>query len=169
LSIAAKLLLVGVTIGGTLAVRTFAGKGQAQWVANRLAENSVKPKINIGAKRSKWGDVLCDIHPQGSCVWCNAEDLSQFPDKTFSVALLSHVMEHCENPERALAEAQRIADNVVVELPSPLDVTAWTCPSHRWVFIGNNKISLNPALATSLLTVAGLGIFVAIVSSGRQK
>ena len=165
MSLAGSLILVGVAVGGTLAVRTFAGKGQSQWVANRLAENSGKPTINIGAKRSKWGDVLCDIHPQGGCVWCNAEDMSQFSDKTFSVALLSHVLEHCENPERALAEAQRVADNVVVEMPSPLDITAWTTPSHRWVFMGNNKLSVNPALAASVLTTLGLGVIVLAVGS----
>ena len=165
MSLAGSLILVGVAVGGTLAVRTFAGKGQAQWVANTLAENSGKPTINIGAKRSKWGDVLCDISPQGGCIWCNAEDMSQFADKTFSVALLSHILEHCENPEKALAEAQRVADNIVVVLPSPLDITAWTTPSHRWAFVGNNKVSVNPALATSMLTTLGLGILVAIVAT----
>jgi len=167
-SLAGSLILIGATVGGTLAVRTFAGKGQAQWVANQLAENSGKPTINIGAKRSKWGDVLCDINPQGGCMWCNAEDLSPFEDKTFSVALLSHVLEHCENPERALAEAQRVADNVVVELPSPLDITAWTTPSHRWVFIGNNKVSVSPALAASIFTTVGLGALVLAAGSKRK-
>jgi len=167
-SLAGSLLISGIVIGGFLAVRTAGGKGQAQWVANRLAENSGKPTINIGAKRSQWGDVLCDIHPQGGCIWCNAEDMSQFSDKTFSVALLSHVLEHCENPEKALAEAQRVADNVVVEMPSPLDITAWTTPSHRWVFMGNNKMSLNPALATSVLTTLGLGVIVLVASSRRR-
>ena len=101
-------------------------------------------------------------------MWCNAEDLSLFEDKTFSVALLSHVLEHCENPERALAEAQRVADNVVVELPSPLDITAWTTPSHRWVFIGNNKVSVSPALAASIFTTVGLGALVLAAGSKRK-
>lgn len=167
MSLSGSLIIAGVAIGSTLAVRTFAGKGQSQWVANRLAENSGKPTINIGAKRSNWGDVNCDIRPQGGCIWCNAEDLSQFGDKTFSVALLSHVIEHCENPERALAEAQRISDNVVVELPSPLDITAWITPSHRWVFLGNNKVRVDPALAASLITTMGVGLLVLIASTRR--
>lgn len=168
MSLAGSLILVGVAVGGTLAVRTFAGKGQAQWVANRLSENSGKPNINIGAKRSKWGEVQCDIHPRGGCIWCDAENMSQFADKTFSVALLSHVLEHCENPEKALAEAQRIADSIVVEMPSPLDITAWTTPSHRWVFMGNNKLSVNPAVVSSVLTVLGVGTIVLIAGSRRR-
>lgn len=168
MSLAGSLILTGVAVGGTLAVRHYASKGQAQWVANRLAENSDKPTINIGAKHSKWGDVRCDIHPQGECILCNAEDLSSFADKTFSVALLSHVLEHCENPEQAIAEAQRVADNVVVDLPSPLDITAWTNPSHQWMFIGNNKVRIYPELAAAVFTILGLGALVLAAGSKRK-
>src|SRR4030042_6716100 len=147
-----KWLVVSGAIGGAFyGLKHIAQKGQAQWVADNLARTSEKPTINIGAKWSSWGDVCVDINPTGTCIYADAEDLSQFADKTFSVALISHVLEHVEHPEVALAEAQRIADNVVVVLPSPFDVAALIHPCHRWVFWGNNKIALNPALMASLL------------------
>jgi hypothetical protein len=157
------LLVAGITAGVIYGFRHIASKGQAQWIADHLALNSDKPTINIGARYSKWGDVCCDINPIGTCVYADAEDLSQWADKTFSVALLSHVLEHVEHPEVALSEAQRIADNVVVDLPSPLDVAALLNPTHKWVFWGNNKVALNPALTFSILTTVGLsGIILAL-------
>jgi len=46
-----------------------------------------------------------------------ADDLP-FPDGTFSVAVLSHVLEHLDDPLAALREAVRIARFVVVEVPT---------------------------------------------------
>lgn len=46
-----------------------------------------------------------------------ADDLP-FADGTFSVAVLSHVLEHLDNPLAALREATRIARFVVVEVPT---------------------------------------------------
>jgi len=163
MSFAKTLLTVGITSGVLYAFRHIAGKGQAQWIADHLAMNSDKPTINIGSRYSKWGDVCCDIKPLGSCVYADAEDLSQWADKTFSVALLSHVLEHVTHPEVALSEAQRIADNVVVELPSPLDIPALINPEHKWLFWGNNKVSLDPALV-------GTGVLgLLILAAGKRE
>jgi SAM-dependent methyltransferase len=46
-----------------------------------------------------------------------ADDLP-FPDGSFSVAVLSHVLEHLQDPVAALHEASRIARFVVVEVPT---------------------------------------------------
>jgi SAM-dependent methyltransferase len=45
-------------------------------------------------------------------------DALPFRDNTFSVAILSHVLEHLEAPVSALREASRIARFVVVEVPT---------------------------------------------------
>jgi ubiquinone/menaquinone biosynthesis C-methylase UbiE len=45
-------------------------------------------------------------------------DALPFPDGEFSVAVLSHVIEHLEDPLSALREASRIARFVVVEVPT---------------------------------------------------
>jgi SAM-dependent methyltransferase len=41
-----------------------------------------------------------------------------FRDKTFFVAVLSHVIEHLENPFAAVCEASRVAKFVVIEVPT---------------------------------------------------
>lgn len=45
--------------------------------------------------------------------------------KTFSVAVLSHVLEHLEAPARAAAEASRVAEFVVAEVPTEKVLTNW--------------------------------------------
>jgi len=45
-------------------------------------------------------------------------DALPFPDGAFSVAVLSHVIEHLDHPVSALREATRIAHFVVVEVPT---------------------------------------------------
>ena len=117
-------------------------KRSAEAQATELAKLSGKPIINIGAKCNPFGDVRCDIKPRCGVVYCDAESLPQFYDKQFSVALLSHVIEHLEDPDRALAEAHRIADRIIVITPSPFSLGAWLIPEHKWVFFGNNKVRI---------------------------
>jgi len=40
-----------------------------------------------------------------------------YPDGTFDLAILSHVVEHVENPRKLLYEARRVARHVFVEVP----------------------------------------------------
>lgn len=47
------------------------------------------------------------------------------PDKAYSVAILSHVLEHLDQPARAAAEASRVADFVVAEVPTEKVATNW--------------------------------------------
>jgi len=117
-------------------------KRQAEAEATRLAELSGKPILSIGAKCNPFGDVHCDIEPKCGAIYCDAEDLSQFRDKEFSVALLSHVLEHLNNPDRALAEAERVADNVIVVTPSPIFPQTWLNPDHKWVYFNDRKIRI---------------------------
>ena len=169
MSAAVALLMGGITLGGMYAIRHASGKGQAKWVANILAEATGKPTINIGAKRDKWGDIKCDIEPHGGVIYANIESMPQFADKTFSVALVSHVIEHVEHPEDALKEVQRIADNVVVILPSPLDIATWVDPQHKWVFFGGSKVRIDPSIIAAMMTTIGLGVLIGIGCSRRKS
>jgi len=120
-------------------------KRQAEAEATRLAELSGKPILSIGAKCNPFGDVCCDIEPRCGAIYCDAEDLSQFGDKEFSVALLSHVLEHLDNPDRAQAEAERVADTVIVVTPSPMFPQTWLHPDHKWVYFDDRKIRIRGA------------------------
>lgn len=57
-----------------------------------------------------------------------------FADKQFGVAFLSHVLEHLDNWQFALAEASRVADHVVVVLPDPVYFSGWLAPEHKQHF-----------------------------------
>lgn len=57
-----------------------------------------------------------------------------FVDKQFGCAFASHVLEHLDNWQFALAEMVRVADNVVVVLPDPVFFSGWLIPEHRQHF-----------------------------------
>jgi SAM-dependent methyltransferase len=65
----------------------------------------------LTAARSKLGDKFC-----GGFV-SDATKLP-LPDKAYSIAILSHVLEHLDQPARAAGEASRVADYVVAEVPT---------------------------------------------------
>lgn len=58
----------------------------------------------------------------------DATDL-KFPDAAYDTVVLGEVLEHLDNPGRALAEACRVARRrVVVSLP----LNGWADPTHEW-------------------------------------
>jgi SAM-dependent methyltransferase len=164
----AGLLAAGLLTTPLFFLRQASDRGVAKWIARVMAEETGKPTINIGAKRDKWGDVRCDINPQGGAVYADAADTG-FGDKTFSVALLSHILEHVDDPERVLHEAHRIADEVVVVLPNAFDLFTWASPQHKWVFLGGNMLENNPPLVTTALTTIGAIVGVAFMAKRSER
>lgn len=97
--------------------------------AKREAKKSGKPMLNVGAgvpgssvTGSKLrGDVNCDLAaskdvpcgPRTVC-HCDAQDLSQFKDKQFGVALIVNVLKYVPDKEKAMRELERVADKVIV-------------------------------------------------------
>jgi SAM-dependent methyltransferase len=61
--------------------------------------------------------------------------------KAFSVAILSHVLEHLDNPLQAVQEAGRVAEFVVVEVPTEEVFTNWI----RRRFLGRQYSSIKEA------------------------
>jgi len=57
-----------------------------------------------------------------------------FADKSFGCAFASHVLEHLDNWQFALAEACRVADHVVVVLPHPDSLSGLLSPEHKQHF-----------------------------------
>lgn len=168
MGLAIPLLATGIITTSFFFLRQASDRGVAKWVAGTIAEASGKPTINIGARRDKWGDVRCDINPQGGAVYADAHNTG-FDDKTFSAALLSHVLEHVDDPAQVLLEANRIADEVVVVLPNGFDIFSWASPQHKWVFLGGNLIENNPPLVATILGTLGLVAGVAVLAKKSER
>lgn len=56
-----------------------------------------------------------------------------FTDKQFSYAYASHVLEHVENLENAIAEIERIAEAGEIRVPTMLQEFLVSKPYHRWL------------------------------------
>lgn len=110
-----------------------------------------KPLLNVGAGTRQtslraallgptlWGDVNVDIagargvEPGPRVVTFGSPyDLRRWPDRYFGAVIASHVLEHLERPDVALAEWRRVADKVFVVVPPWWAPHAWLNPSHKW-------------------------------------
>ena len=122
------------------------------WVARRAREAARrrgKPLLNVGAGTAEtsfraallgptaWGDVNCDIAAtsahcaDASVCWCDATRLF-YPDKHFGAVIATHVLEHLDDPDAALAEWSRVADEVFVVVPAWWAPHTWLHPGHKW-------------------------------------
>ena len=147
---------------GLFAVGTFGGLA-AKYVACELIHLTVtkdaafeeakrlgngKGIINLGAgpHRTFGAQIIAeapeilaniDIAPDGLPHFMQLDierEILPFGDKQFGCALLSHVLEHLDNWQFALAEARRVADYVVVVLPHPAYFSGWLSLKHKQHF-----------------------------------
>jgi hypothetical protein len=110
-----------------------------------------KPVINVGAGTpgsslrslllgpTLWGDVNIDIAADphappgpGRVSYGDAHRLS-YPPKFFGALIASHVLEHMDDPWKALREFHRVADEVYVITPRWWAPHTWLHPGHQWV------------------------------------
>lgn len=121
--------------------------------AKRAAESCGKPLLNAGCKSvyAESSDVNLDIVARDvpRFVKGDIQNLKMFADKEFGAVYASHVLEHVEDPDLALAELRRIAEHVFVITPLPFLPWAWFHPGHKWILWGTRKLCRNP-LATSV-------------------
>lgn len=102
-----------------------------------------KPVLVVGAPRipppfgHPPGDVTIDIDPRAlkGCPGGELADVRSipYPDKHFSVAFVSHVIEHLatvEDAELAMSELRRVADHVVIISPHLYDIINQIHPGH---------------------------------------
>lgn len=85
--------------------------------------------------------------PEGEFSVLSAEDLSPFPDKSFQIVIAKHVVEHLQDPERAIREMGRIlAPGGLLILATPnLDSYMRGIKKERWIgFKDPTHISLKP-------------------------
>jgi SAM-dependent methyltransferase len=116
--------------------------------ARGAALRAGKPLLNVGcgAAYTELSDVNLDIVPQeaNNFVHGDIQNLSMFKEKQFGAVYASHVVEHMEDLDAALAELHRVADNVFIITPFPLWPWAWLCPGHRWVLWEGKKVAGTP-------------------------
>jgi len=116
--------------------------------AKRAARKAGKPLLNAGcgSAYTESSDVNLDIIARGvpNFVHGDIQDLSMFKNKQFGAVYASHVLEHVEDPNAALLELNRVAENVFIITPLPLWPSAWLHPDHKWVFWGTKRITRTP-------------------------
>ena len=87
-------------------------------------------------------------------------------DKSFDLAILSHVIEHVECPRMLLREAARIAKYVFVEVP--LELNARTPRDFHWTDVGHINL-YNPLLIRHLLQSSGLRVLAERVTCPSRE
>lgn len=114
-----------------------------------------KPLLNVGAGTAKssvraavlgptlWGDVNIDLAaPQGppgpNRVTYGDGTRIPYPDKYFGAVIASHVLEHIDRPDLAVAEWRRVADKMFVIVPVWWAPHTWLHPGHRWFIDGEH-------------------------------
>lgn len=124
--------------------------------ARQYCESIGKPLLNIGAGTGSsslraaligptlWGDVNLDIAaprnvPHGpSTVSYGEATQIPYPDKHFGAVIASHVLEHIDRPDLALAEWARVAHKSFVIVPTWWAPHTWLHPGHRWFIDGEH-------------------------------
>lgn len=138
--------------GGAYLLDVPVRRAAAARAARAYADGRGMPLLNIGAGTSSsalfgstlYGDVnvdLCgrDDVPHGTpgvVTQADAHDLSDFEDGSFGAVLASHVLEHLDDPMRALNEWLRVVGGdpraLFVVVPSWWAPHTWLHPGHRW-------------------------------------
>jgi hypothetical protein len=121
--------------------------------ARQYADNVGKPMLNVGAGTwGTWltgpllgGDVNCDIGAskevacnKDSVCFCDATDLTRYPDKYFGSLVALHILEHLDNPDEVLKEWNRVSDRLYIVVPRWWSALALAHPGHKWYFTNGN-------------------------------
>jgi len=120
-------------------------------VARAAARSKGKPLLNVGAGTpssslrvalfgdTSWGDINVDLAATRqwrpgltSGVFYGDVHSLPFPDGMFGAAIASHVIEHVDDPQKALKELCRVADVVFVVWPAWWAPHTWLHPGHQW-------------------------------------
>jgi ubiquinone/menaquinone biosynthesis C-methylase UbiE len=90
------------------------GKGS---IINRLAElKFAKAYVGLDLSRPAIGAAQSRTIPGAHFEAFDGTNI-RYADKTFDLAILSHVVEHLEHPRTLIREAQRVATRIFIEVP----------------------------------------------------
>lgn len=87
-------------------------------------------------------------------------------DHTYDLAVLSHVVEHVEEPRTVLREAQRVANYVVVEVP--LEHTVRHSGDYRWTDVGHVNF-YDLTLIRQLMQSCGITVLGELLTSPSES
>jgi len=122
--------------------------GLVFYKARAAARAAGKPLLNVGCKSvyTDASDVNLDIVPRDVPRFTRGDiqELDMFRNKQFGAVYASHVLEHVEDPDAALRELHRVADNVFVITPLPVWPWSWLHPDHKWIMWGTRKLCRLP-------------------------
>lgn len=140
--------------------------------ARETADRLGKPLLNAGCGDETentfiepilQSDANLDVVPRDvpNFVLGSVEDMHMFGDKQFGVAFCSHTLEHVDDPEKALAELQRVADYAYVCAPSPENIFySHFYPEHKWRFVDGEPIRTNSEILFPILLAANALILI---------
>jgi ubiquinone/menaquinone biosynthesis C-methylase UbiE len=84
--------------------------------------------ITDNTQRSSGENVLIDERP-----FVAADALAlPFKDKSFDYVITSHILEHVDDPDKFVAELERVASRGYIETPSELSEKIFGWPFHKW-------------------------------------
>ena len=78
-------------------------------------------------------------------------------DKTFDLVVLSHMLEHVEEPRQLIKEAARVGNHVFVEVP--LELHLRTQRDFQWTSVGHINL-YDPVVIRHLIQSTGLQVLV---------
>jgi len=166
------LRLVSLVAGGIVANLLFGRVVQASERSRALREaysyaRRVKKRVlNAGCgSLPPYGDVNLDITPLPvpNFVLGNIEDMP-FEDKEFGACVASHVLEHVDDPKRALEECHRVADRVWIIAPPWWDAGTWLTPTHRWIIVKSSPLKYRPYTPLPAWFITALALWAAWVA-----
>lgn len=120
------------------------------WLLNHASYGVLKRRtlarrrwgLNICCGATDGGGINADIMRHGPVPRFVRVDIYRTPfrDGEFEHVLCSHTIEHVEDPERFLAELQRVGAEVTLVVPPLWDISAaLNVLEHRWLFLTLRK------------------------------
>lgn len=137
-------------------------------IFNRAKEASMRlglPLMNVGCKYTEpfisLSDVNVDVVPRNvqRFVQADIQELSQFFEPKSHVIYASHILEHVDDPQKALEEILKVGREVYVITPNPLFLQSWLWPDHKTLWLGNYEVKAPQTLMGPLVT--GLTLLLA--------
>ncbi len=168
-AIVGSLVAAGTWLGLELVMMPVGNQLRLQLItdARAYAASVGKPVLNVGCcgigvggipqddpRVRSAGDVNVDLRHEGVSFIDGTVHMQgsiyelPFSDRQFGAVIAAHILEHLDDPDRALAELNRVADRAFILVPDWWLPSAWLFPDHRWVYfqgkVGGPRLRIRP-------------------------